>query len=138
MHYDEEEALNNYVLQHYGHLMTQLESRVIKAIQAEEKATNSQDDLMRSLIRRRWVRLDDDQVVRRLKLGPARSDEAFASDFSGRREQKSPSTAVQIARGLSERRAPGNAPGAETTGTESRTRANGGTSGFTPWEHRRA
>src|SRR5262245_45594369 len=69
MHYDEEEVLNNYILQHYGHLMTQLESRVIKAIRAEEKATNSQDERMRSLIRRRWGGLDDEQVVRALEAG---------------------------------------------------------------------
>jgi ssDNA-binding Zn-finger/Zn-ribbon topoisomerase 1 len=69
MHYDEEVALNNYILQHYGHLMTQLESRFIKAIQAEEKAKNSEDDRLRSLIRRRWGRFDDAEVAQALEAG---------------------------------------------------------------------
>ena len=52
MHYDEDEVLTRYVLDHYGHLMTQLERRAIRAIRAEEKARNSQDERMASMIRK--------------------------------------------------------------------------------------
>ncbi|HEV3168144.1 MAG TPA: hypothetical protein VGZ22_29340 [Isosphaeraceae bacterium] len=69
MHYDEDESLTNYVLKHYAHLMTPLESRVMRAIQAEEKARVVQSKEMESSIRTRWGRTPDEEVAQALEAG---------------------------------------------------------------------
>ena len=71
MHYDDDEVLTRFVLDHYGHSMTQLESRAIRAIRAEAKAMNSQDERLAAMIRKRFGGIGDDEVAAALEPGEA-------------------------------------------------------------------
>jgi hypothetical protein len=68
--YDEDRELTTYVWDHYGHLMTEFEGRVRKAISGRMKSANAQSPQMSAAIDRLWSAIGDPEIESALAEGP--------------------------------------------------------------------
>ncbi len=67
--YDEDLELDRYVLNHFGHLMTDLERLGQKSVFAQEKASNQVSEKMKQVLLDKWGSLNNPEVVEALSGG---------------------------------------------------------------------